>query len=66
MIIKQCQLPKATTVASRTILEGTEYLFTAQDMRQDVNPSDSQLTSEIQVYVIVEKGKSPEFTKVVR
>ena len=35
-------------------------------MRQDVNPSDSQLTSEIQVYVTVEKGKSPVFTKVVR
>jgi len=59
---------KATAVASRTILDGdgTEYLFTAQDMRQDVNLSDSRLTSEIQVYVIVEKGKSPEFTKVVR
>lgn len=57
---------KATTVASRTIVDGTEYLFTAQDMRQDVNPSDSQLTSEIQVYVTVEKGKSPVFTKVVR
>ena len=57
---------KATTVASRTIVDGTEYLFTAQDMRQDVSPSDSQLTSEIQVYVTVEKGKSPVFTKVVR
>ena len=57
---------KATTVASRTIVDGTEYLFTAQDMRQNVNPSDSQLTSEIQVYVTVEKGKSPVFTKVVR
>lgn len=57
---------KATTVASRTILEGTEYLFTAQDVRQEVNPSDSQLTSEIQVYVTVENGKDPIFTKVVR
>lgn len=57
---------KATTVASRTIVDGTEYLFTAQDMRQEVSPSDSQLTSEIQVYVTVEKGKSPVFTKVVR
>ena len=57
---------KATTVASRTILDGTEYLFTAQDMRQEVSSYDSQLTSEIKVYVTVEKGKSPVFTRVVR
>ena len=57
---------KATTVASRTILDGTEYLFTAQDIRRDVKPEDSQLTSEIQVYVTVEKDAKPVFTKVVR
>lgn len=57
---------KATTVASRTILEGKEYLFTAQDMKRDIDPKDSQLTTEIKVYVIVENGKAPEFTRVVR
>ena len=57
---------RATTVASRTIQEGTEYLFTAQDVRRDVKPEDSQLTSEIKVYVTVKKGAKPEFTKVVR
>ena len=57
---------KATTVASRTILDGTEYLFTAMDMRQEVSSYDSQLTSEIQVYVTVKNGKAPEFTRVVR
>ena len=57
---------KATTVASRAIADGTEYLFTAQDIRRDVKPEDSQLTSEIQVYVTVEKDATPVFTKVVR
>ena len=57
---------KATAVASRALPEGTEYLFTAQDTRHEVNPEDSQLTSEFQVYVTVENGKAPEFTKVVR
>ncbi len=58
---------KATTVASRTIQdgEGTEYLFTAMDMPRE-KKADMPPASEIKVYVIVEKGKAPEFTKVVR
>ena len=58
---------KATTVASRTIQdgEGTEYLFTAMDMPRG-KKADMPPASEIKVYVIVEKGKTPEFTKVVR
>ena len=58
---------KATTVASRTIQdgEGTEYLFTAMDMPRE-KKADMPPASEIKVYVIVEKGKTPEFTKVVR
>ena len=58
---------KATTVASRTIQdgEGTEYLFTAMDMPRE-KKADMPPASEIEVYVIVEKGKTPEFTKVVR
>ncbi len=56
---------KAKTVASRTILEGTEYLFTAMDKPREDKP-DMPAASEIKVYVIVEKGKAPEFTRVVR
>ena len=56
---------KAKTVASRTILEGTEYLFTAMDKPREDKP-DMPPASEIKVYVIVEKDKAPEFTRVVR
>ena len=56
---------KAKTVASRTILEGKEYLFTAMDKPREDKP-DMPPASEIKVYVIVEKGKAPEFTRVVR
>ena len=56
---------KAKTVASRTIPEGTEYLFTAMDKPREDKP-DMPPASEIKVYVIVEKGKAPEFTRVVR
>ena len=56
---------KAKTVASRTILDGIEYLFTAMDLPREDNP-DMPPASEIKVYVIVEKGKAPVFTKVVR
>ena len=56
---------KATTVASRTILEGKEYLFTAMDQPRG-NKADMPPASEIKVYVIVEKDKAPEFTRVVR
>ena len=56
---------KAKTVASRTALDGTEYLFTAMDMPRENKP-DMPPASEIKVYVLVEKGKAPEFTRVVR
>ena len=56
---------KAKTVASRTVLDGTEYLFTAMDMPRE-NKADMPPASEIKVYVLVEKGKAPEFTRVVR
>lgn len=56
---------KAKTVASRTALDGTEYLFTAMDMPRE-NKADMPPASEIKVYVLVEKGKDPVFTKVVR
>lgn len=56
---------KATTVASRAIPEGTEYLFTAQDLPRE-KKADMPPASEIKVYVTVEKGTKPVFTKVVR
>ena len=56
---------KAITAASRTITDGTEYLFTAMDMPRE-KKADMPPASEIKVYVVVEKGKAPEFTKVVR
>lgn len=55
----------AKTVASRSLLEGTEYLFTAMDKPREDKP-DMPPASEIKVYVIVEKDKAPEFTRVVR
>lgn len=56
---------KATAVASRAIDEGTEYLFTALDEPRE-KKADMPPASEIQVYVIVKNGGTPEFTKVVR
>lgn len=56
---------KAVTVASRPLPVGTEYLFTAVDLpREDGRPMPP--ASEIQVYVTVEEGAAPVFTKVVR
>jgi len=56
---------KAITAASRAITDGTEYLFTAKDLPREDKP-DMPPPSEIKVYVLVEKGKAPVFTKVVR
>ncbi len=56
---------KAKTVASRTALDGIEYLFTAMDKPRE-KKADMPPASEIQVYVLVEKDKAPVFTKVVR
>ena len=56
---------KATTVASRTVIDGTEYLFTAMDKPREAK-ADMPPASEIKVYVLVEKDKAPVFTRVVR
>jgi flavodoxin len=56
---------KATTVASRAIPEGTEYLFTAKDLPREDKPNMPP-ASELKVYVTVEKGDTPVFTKVIR
>ncbi len=56
---------KATTVASRTIPEGVEYLFTAVDLPREDNPKMPP-AGEMQVYVTVAEGANPIFTKVIR
>ena len=56
---------KATSVASRTVIDGTEYLFTAMDKPRE-EKADMPPASEIKVYVLVEKDKAPVFTRVVR
>ncbi len=73
---------KAKSVATRTIAEGTEYLFTAVDQPREEapkgdmkppkgKPADAKKPAmppagEMQVYVTVAKGAAPVFTKVVR
>ena len=56
---------KAKTVATRTIPEGVEYLFTAVDLPRKDNPKMPP-AGEMQVYVTVANGAAPVFTKVVR
>lgn len=55
---------QAKAVASRTIPGGTEYLFTAEDLPREDNPG--MPTGELKVYVTVEDGENPVFTRVVR
>ncbi len=55
----------AKTVAVRTIANGAEYLFTAEDLPREDNP-DMPPSGEMQVYVTVSNGQAPVFTKVIR
>ena len=54
----------ASTVSSRPVPGGTEYLFTAEDMHD--NPVNGTVYVPIKVYVLALDGKAPEFTLVVR
>ncbi|MBR6442003.1 MAG: NAD(P)H-dependent oxidoreductase [Bacteroidales bacterium] len=56
---------KATAVASRTIPEGVEFLFTAEDLPREENPNMPP-AGEMQVYVTVAEGAAPVFTQVIR
>lgn len=56
---------KAKTFASRDIPNGVEYLFFAVDLPRKDNPKMPP-AGELQVYVTVENGKAPVFTKVIR
>ena len=56
---------KAVTVATRTLPNGTEYLFTAEDLPREDKP-DMPPAGKMQVYVTVTDGQAPVFTRVVR
>ena len=56
---------KAKTVATRTLPDGVEYLFTAEDLPRENNPKMPS-AGEMQVYVTFVDGQTPVFTKVVR
>ena len=55
---------KAATVATRTLPNGTEYLFTAVDEPREDMPAAAPV--EMQVYVTALNGEAPVFTQVVR
>ena len=56
---------KAKTVAMRTLPDGMEYLFTAEDLPREDRPNMPP-AGDLQVYVTVENGQAPVFTKVIR
>lgn len=58
---------KASTVASRALQDGVEYLFTALPLPREGGP-DAQLPppSPMQVYVTALEGQTPVFTQIVR
>ena len=56
---------QAKTVATRTLPNGIEYLFTAIDLPRNDNPNLPP-AGEMQVYVTALKGEAPVFTKVIR
>jgi flavodoxin len=55
---------KAKSVAVRAIPDGTEYLFTAENLPKEGQPD--MPIADIQVYVTVAGDAAPVFTKVVR
>lgn len=56
---------KATTVASREVPGGTEYLFTAISQPREGAPADAA-PSELKIYVLALEGEDPVFTQVLR
>ena len=56
---------QAKTVASRTLPNGVEYLFTAVDLPREDRPNMPP-AGEMQVYVTVVEGEAPVFTQVIR
>ena len=56
---------QAKSVASRSVPDGVEYLFTAVDLPREDRP-DMPPAGEMQVYVLVAEGEAPVFTQVIR
>ncbi len=56
---------KAEEVSSRSVPNGVEYLFVARELPREEATEDVP-TRTFKVYVLVENGKSPVFTQVVR
>lgn len=56
---------QAKAVASRNLPNGVEYFFTAIDLPREDNPKMPP-AGEMKVYVTVEEGQVPVFTRVVR
>lgn len=56
---------QAKSVASRSVPDGIEYLFTAVDLPREDRP-DMPPAGEMQVYVLVAEGEAPVFTQVIR
>ena len=61
------------SVASRTIADGTEYLFTARDLPREMpefakgdKKPDLPPAGELKIYITVADGQNPVFTRVVR
>ena len=56
---------QAKTVATRSLQNGTEYLFTAADLPREEN-AKMPPAGEMQIYVTVVEGEAPVFTRVIR
>ncbi len=55
---------KAKTVAMRSLPNGAEYLFVAENLPREDKPD--MPTGEMKVYVTVAEGETPVFTNVIR
>ena len=55
---------KAKTAAKRSLPNGTEYLFVAENLPREDKPD--MPTGEMKVYVTVAEGETPVFTNVIR
>ena len=55
---------QSVTVASRALPNGSEYLFTAENLPREDKPD--MPVGKMQVYVTVANGQAPVFTKVIR
>lgn len=56
---------KAKTVATRPLPNGTDYLFIAEDLPREDKPNMPP-SGVLQVFVTVQNGAAPVFTKVIR